>query len=519
MKHILKSLAALIAIFLISGCSPEIPKEIRKEHREFIEWRDNATDRTTPDVQLPPIETVPVQPAARSLSTGNVGYDFLEVDQVVDVIRSKATRPVEVFVFDTGEPDHPALKPIIRGAKTYTGEPTIDRQGHSTHVFGTIAGAHNGARKVGIATVLREMGLIHIRPYKVLTNAGSGSYSQITRGIYDANDVAQQLIADGHFVVYNFSLGGPSSNSAMDVALKEAEQIGVLVVAANGNSGSTRIKYPGSSKYTQGIAAIDRSGNHAYFSDAGPQTVWAMPGVGIYSTYLDGRHAELNGTSMATPHAAAVAAIVASVYPEATANQVRQHMIDHATDLGPSGRDDKFGFGVTKLTDVLSDHPGDAPDDPGDPDQPDQPEDPERPGKTTEDVYSFGDNKFLIYWNTRQRITEGKGYRKLWFTPTVRMEATGPTVADRAATVYEFTHAQLRNRGYVLPDGSDEYDAVFWAGFFYQLIAGKEDVDAEFTKAVFYLDNNVEMTLEDFENRPTSKKATKCNALTFKFNW
>jgi hypothetical protein len=508
MKHIFKSLAALIAIFSISGCSPEIPKEIRKEHREFIEWRENTTDRSTPDVQLPPIETVPVQPAARSLAAGNVGYDFLEVDEVVDVIRSKATRPVEVFVFDTGEPDHPALAEIIRGSKSYTGEPTIDRQGHSTHVAGTIGGAHNGSRKVGIATVLREMGLIHIRPYKVLTNAGSGSYSQITRGIYDANDVARQLIADGHFVVYNFSLGGPSSNSAMDAALKEAQEIGVLVVAANGNSGSTRIKYPGSSKYTQGIAAIDRSGNHAYFSDAGPQTVWAMPGVGIYSTYLDGRHAELNGTSMATPHAAAVASIIGSVYPEATASEVRQHMIDHATDLGPRGRDDKFGFGVPKLTDVLSDQPDDTPDDPGDPDQPNQPEDPEMDERTHTFVLPA---EYTVYWRTRAKSDLDRLLVK------VTVSAEHRTSLVKASNQVTQTAAEFfTRRGLILTDGSDEADAAFWAVRFFDVVNKAENM--AIVRISYKVGGNW-LCLDQFDRLPASNKKPDRHHGNITFAW
>ncbi len=509
-----------IALVLAQGCSYQIPDYIQEAQKEFNQVAGSRYDNDT-IIELDPIEQIPTFPTRSMQNNGNWGYDALEVGKWAEYIARNAKRKVHVDVFDTSADfDDENLKGVIIPGRVYTGENPIGTNGHSWHVTSTIGGLTENGRHIGIAEPLRLAEHLEIQPHKVLSNSGSGGASGITQAARDALEDARGLIDDGYFVIWNYSLGGSRPWSSLEQVFDEASELGVLVVvAAAGNSGREGVSFPGSDENAQAVAAVDKNRKRAWFSTYGDEVAISGPGVGIYGILPNGQRGVLNGTSMATPHVTAVCAILASVYPQSTASEIIEHIQRYSRDLGDKGKDKYFGHGLPVLTPLLENPIDGQPDDPGEPAPPDDPEQPDEPGRTTEDVYSFGDNKFLIYWNTRQRITEGKGYRKLWFTPTVRMEATGATVADRAATVYEFTHAQLRNRGYVLPDGSDEYDAVFWAGFFYQLIAGKEDVDAEFTKAIFYLDNNVEMTLEDFENRPTSRKATKCNALTFDFSW
>ena len=194
----------------------------------------------------------------------------------------------------------------------------LDNNGHGTHVSGTIAAENNGIGVTGIAYNSQIM------PVKVLDANGSGSYSNITKGIYYAVDNGAKVI--------NLSLGGDSANDTLKSAIEYASSKGVIVVMAAGNNGDSIPSYPARYAYNSGIAvgAVDQNNNFANFSNrSGSQEIAYVtaPGVDIYSTVPNNQYDTYSGTSMAAPHIAGVVALMLSANPNLTESQVRQIII------------------------------------------------------------------------------------------------------------------------------------------------------------------------------------------------
>lgn len=121
--------------------------------------------------------------------------------------------------------------------------------------------------------------------------------------------------------------------------------MGVLLVAASGNDNGP-VGYPAGFAEFMAVGATDSADNRASFSNYGSQLEIAAPGVSIQSTYPGNSYRSLSGTSMATPHVSAVAALVKSANPSLTADQIRQILKDTAIDLGSAGWDQFFGYGL-----------------------------------------------------------------------------------------------------------------------------------------------------------------------------
>ena len=125
---------------------------------------------------------------------------------------------------------------------------------------------------------------------------------------------------------------------------------GVVVVAAMGNDGSSTPSYPAAYPDVIAVGAVQSSEARAAFSQTGPHIDVSAPGVGILSTYLAGGLATLNGTSMATPHVAGVAALVKAVKPGLTAAEIGDILRSTAKPLKDAAADpvpnDKYGWGL-----------------------------------------------------------------------------------------------------------------------------------------------------------------------------
>ncbi len=175
--------------------------------------------------------------------------------------------------------------------------------GHGTHVAGTIAASLNGTGVVGVAPGIRIMAL------KFIGGGACGTDEMAVNAIDYAGSFGVPII--------NASWGGPGASAVLDAAIADA---GALFVAAAGNDGLD-LNQPGVSFYPAestvanvvSVAAIDQRGARANFSNYGATTVdISAPGTNILSTYPGG-YAWSDGTSMAAPHVAGVAALVASV--------------------------------------------------------------------------------------------------------------------------------------------------------------------------------------------------------------
>lgn len=226
-----------------------------------------------------------------------------------------------------------------------------DDNGHGTHVCGTIAQSTNNG--LGCAGIAYEATIL---PIKVLDSSGSGTYDAIANGIIWAADHGARVI--------NMSLGGSQGSTTLYNAIKYAYNKGVVIVCAAGNDGRPLVSYPAA--YTECIAvgATRFDGTRAKYSNYGTALDLVAPGGdtsvdqnkdgygdGILQQTFSGSPTNFGyyffqGTSMATPHVAAVAALVLSVHPEFTNEQVRTALQSTAKDLGTKGWDKYYGYGL-----------------------------------------------------------------------------------------------------------------------------------------------------------------------------
>ena len=244
----------------------------------------------------------------------------------------------KVCVIDSGyEMDHPDLPKAGRVtgmAQEGTGSWSEPGDSHGTHVAGTIAALDNGEGVVGANT---SAGLtLHI--VKVFDDDGLWGYAS------DLIDAVDSCIEAGSNVI-SMSLGGGYPSAAEEEAFEEARSQNILSIAAAGNDGSGQASYPASYDVVVSVAAVDENLEVASFSQKNDQVELAAPGVSVNSTVLDGGYAAYSGTSMATPHVAAAAALVWGLHPTCSSEEIRAALARSAVDLGAEGRDNAYGFG------------------------------------------------------------------------------------------------------------------------------------------------------------------------------
>ncbi|MBN1512802.1 MAG: S8 family serine peptidase, partial [Phycisphaerae bacterium] len=203
------------------------------------------------------------------------------------------------------------------------GDPMDDHY-HGTHVAGTIgAVGNNGVNIAGVNWNVRIMAM------KFLGSDGRGWSS-------DAAECVDYAVLMGAMISNN-SWGGGAFDAALLAAINNAGAAGHLFLAAAGNDTINTDLYPHyPSTYALdniiSVAAWGKDAHLAYFSNYGATTTdLAAPGLGIYSLQLGGGIRSLNGTSMATPHVAGVAALLKAVRPDAGPLQIKQWILDGVT--------------------------------------------------------------------------------------------------------------------------------------------------------------------------------------------
>lgn len=214
-----------------------------------------------------------------------------------------------------------------------------DDNGHGTHVSGTIAAVgNNGIGSVGVAPNAK------VYMCKAIGGDGEGFVADVVACINDVVAVRNLY----NIRVMSLSLGGGGSQT-LEAAVNDAWNNGVLVIAAAGNDGNTAVNYPGGYESVVSVGATDRLDGHASFSNVNSDVEISAPGVGIVSTFPGGNvYAASTGTSMATPHVAAVAGEIGFRYG-LSGGALRSALDASVDDLGPAGRDSFFGYGRANL--------------------------------------------------------------------------------------------------------------------------------------------------------------------------
>lgn len=244
---------------------------------------------------------------------------------------------VTIAVLDTGiDAAHPDFAGRIAAEKNFTAsDDTRDHYGHGTHVASIAAGsgAKSGGLYKGVAPGAKLLNA------KVLDDAGYGSDSEIIAGM-------EWAVAQGAEVV-NLSLGGfdtPEIDPMEDAVNRLSRDSGALFVIAAGNDGpgASTISSPGSADAALTVGAVDKQDALADFSSVGPRTGdgavkpdLTAPGVDIGAAAAEGSLVEqegdpvadgyvsISGTSMATPHVAGAAALLAQRHPDWTGERIK----------------------------------------------------------------------------------------------------------------------------------------------------------------------------------------------------
>ncbi|MEU5088026.1 S8 family serine peptidase [Streptomyces sp. NPDC021356] len=291
---------------------------------------------------------------ARSLSADGVEKVWLDGRVSADMAESNAQigtpkaweagltgKGVTVAVLDTGvDTTHPDLAGRVTQTKSFIpGEEVADRNGHGTHVTSTVGGS-------GAASDGKEKGVAPdatLAVGKVLDDQGTGSESQIIAGMeWAARDV--------HARIVSMSLGSTEASDGTDPMAQAVNtltaQTGALFVIAAGNTGApSSIGSPGAADAALTVSAVDSADQAAYFTSAGPRSGdnalkpdLAAPGVDILAarsrlTEGSGDYTTMSGTSMATPHVAGVAALLAQEHPDWSAARLKDALMSTSKRL------------------------------------------------------------------------------------------------------------------------------------------------------------------------------------------
>ncbi|WP_230394028.1 type VII secretion-associated serine protease mycosin [Plantactinospora alkalitolerans] len=284
---------------------------------------------------------------ARPVSLPVVADGIRDKQWQLDMFHAKAAwristgKGVTVAVVDSGvDASHADLAgQVLPGIDLVDGigNGQTDPVGHGTTVAGLIAGRNDDTRGVaGLAPKAK------ILPVRVLDEENRYDDALVVaKGVRWAVDNGAQVV--------NLSLGGSGDSPALAAALDYAFARDVVVVACTGNLGSSagkRVWYPAREPGVVAVAGLERESDALWSgSITGPETVLSAPATGL-SGARPGGFWQVQGTSFAAPLVAASAALVRSHWPKMSAADVVNRLINTARDVGLSGRDDQFGFGV-----------------------------------------------------------------------------------------------------------------------------------------------------------------------------
>ncbi|MFD1885874.1 S8 family serine peptidase [Paenibacillus wenxiniae] len=247
-------------------------------------------------------------------------------------------KQVKVAVLDTGISSHSDLN-IKGGISFVDGESDYsDRQGHGTHMAGTISAVDDTYGIIGVAPD------VDLYAVKVINAEGKGYTSSVIQAI--------DWAIDQHINIINISFTSVEYSEALEKAIQTAREKGILIFAAAGNSGngSDNVRYPAKYPGVIGVGAVNTAHMRATFSATGEGVDLVAPGTNVLSTLNHNKYGVLSGTSSATAFASGAAALLWEHHPDWTADQVVEQLYQTATSLGESRQ---YGKGLINVAKAL----------------------------------------------------------------------------------------------------------------------------------------------------------------------
>lgn len=420
----------------------------------------------SPDFSIPWYTVTP----ALNISDGQLVDYFHSYTQTAQAWADNKGEGAVIFIVDTGLPSHPDLSNEgSQFAFNGTPEPINDVNNHASACGGVAAGLDNAYGTVGIApkTLVIYM--------KGLRGNGQGFTNEIVSCV--------RRIADIDLGVYNsrqriisMSFGGSAPIPELEDALKYAESKGCILVSSAGNSGyvegGNTIGYPARYPFVISVGSVGPSLAPSWFSSGGQGLVVTCFGEEVYSCNAQGSYSRFSGTSFSGPMVAGILALVTTKHLQefksagAKANQLAMEFLKkYATDIFTPGYDPRTGYGLPKATILSNPVPplGDTPVDP----------------PVAERTISV---KLLPKYTMLWRANNSNTFNTSYLTLTVDFKNKKP--APKAIAELEAATAGFwTNRGFVLLDNDDMWEAVFWARHFYELIMGQMGYSVRVTEA------------------------------------
>lgn len=243
---------------------------------------------------------------------------------------------------------------VRKGLIHYSGDSAATVNSHGTHVAGIIGAVANNT-KGGAGITYNKARILPVRAFE----AGSPSD---TISIVRAYNYLINLRTSGEVSdlrVINMSFGGHANIEADTLfrrMIKQAQEAGILSVAAAGNSGTVETSpttIPSDWDEVLSVTAVDSSNKHCSFSEHNEYKDLCAPGQDITSTVFPNKYGSGTGTSMAAPVVSGTAALLWSMNPKLSVHEVKSILIGTATDLGKKGLDDYYGHGLINAKKAL----------------------------------------------------------------------------------------------------------------------------------------------------------------------
>ncbi len=247
---------------------------------------------------------------------------------------------IRVGVLDSGIAAHADIADSLAEGWNYINDSadTDDDIGHGTSVAGLIAGRN----EEGFLGVAPDVTLVPLKCFQ----KKSSKVSNIVKGIYGGvNDFGCSIL--------NLSLGFTEDSNALREAVDYAWEMGVLLVAAVGNGGTTSLHYPSAYDSVLGVGEAKNDGRVSLRSNHNRSVSLLAPGEKLKTLYYKGGYTEATGTSFSVPLTVGAAAVLWSARPELSAKELMELITQTATDGGDPGYDEYYGWGILNIRAAL----------------------------------------------------------------------------------------------------------------------------------------------------------------------